>query len=311
MPVSQDAVCVSGASEVLSLGCDSCGARICFETGQRTTRCPFCDTALVVDRPAIHDRPQPVFALGFTIDRDSAVKAVRQWLCRQKLRPSGMNAAAAQAIAGIYLPCYLYSAAANSGYQAGIAENYTRLAVDKDGAGIRSGTEYRDFAGRHATYVSDILVTASRGVSNDELQAIEPFDLSRLCRYSPGIIAGWNSEEPSLSTQDCLRLGRVEGDAAVAALLRDFMPGDGVATLSHSTEFTEESLDHTLVPVWVLAIRDHPQKPPVRILVNGQTGKVGGKLPHSKAKLGVLIVAGFLALAALFMLLSKLWRHLQ
>ncbi len=302
---------LSGACEVLSIGCDSCGARICFEAGQRTTRCPFCDTPLVADRPAIRDRPQPVFALGFAIDRDSAVKAVRQWLNRQKLRPSGMKAAAAQAIAGIYLPCYLYSAAANSRYQARIAENYTRLAIDKDGAGVRSGTEYRDFVGRHATYMSDILVTASRGISNDELQAIEPFDLSKLCRYSPAIIAGWTSEEPSLSTEDCLRLGRVEGDGAVAAVLRDFMPGDGVAKLNHSTEFTEESLDHTLVPVWVLAIRDHPQKPPVRILVNGQTGKVGGKLPYSRAKLGVLTVAGLLALAALFMLLRLLWRHLQ
>ena len=311
MSVLEHVMSESGASEVLSVGCDSCGARICFAAGQRTTRCPFCDIPLVADRPAIRDRPQPVFALGFAIDRDSAVKAVRQWLSRQKLRPSGMNAAAAQAIAGVYLPCYLYSAAAHSRYQARIAENYTRLAIDKDGAGVRSGTEYRDFAGRHATYVSDILVTASRGVSNDELQAIEPFDLSKLCRYSPAIIAGWNSEEPSLSTEDCLRLGRVEGNAAVATLLRDYMPGDGVASLNHSTEFTDESLDHTLVPVWVLAIRDHPQKPPVRILVNGQTGKVGGKIPHSKAKLGVLIIAGLVALAALFMLLSLLGRHLQ
>jgi hypothetical protein len=106
-----------------------------------------------------------------------------------------------------------------------------------------------------------------------------------------------------------LRLGRFEGEAAVAALLRDFMPGDGVLALKHSTEFTEEALDHTLVPVWVFAIRDHPKRPPVRILVNGQTGKVGGKLPYSNA--GVLIVVGLVVLAALFMLLALLWRHLQ
>src|SRR5512142_1975155 len=106
MAVLQDVMSMPGGSEVLSLGCDSCGARICFAAGQRTTRCPFCDTPLVADRPAIRDRPQPVFALGFAVDRDSAIKTVRQWLSRQKLRPSGVKAAAAQAIAGIYLPCY-------------------------------------------------------------------------------------------------------------------------------------------------------------------------------------------------------------
>lgn len=310
MTLAQHVTSVPGSSEVLSLGCDSCGARIRFEAGQRTTRCPFCGIPLVAERPAVRDRPQPVFALGFAIDRDRAVKAARQWISRQKLRPFGMKAAAAEAIAGIYLPSYLYSAAANSQYQARVAEDYTRLTVDKDGAGVRKGTEHRDFAGRHATYVADILVTASRGVSNEELQAIEPFELSKLCRYSPAVIAGWNSEEPSLSVEECLRLGRVEGDAAVAALLRNFMPGDRVVTLNHSTEFSEESLDHTLVPVWVCAIRDHPQKAPVRILVNGQTGKVGGKIPKSKAKVGALILAGLLVLGALYLLLTGWWRHL-
>jgi hypothetical protein len=265
----------------------------------------------VASRPSVLDRPQPVFALGFAIDRDSAVEAVGRWIGRQKLKPFGMKAAAAEAVAGVYLPCYLYSAAANSQYQARVAENYTRLAIDKDGAGVRAGTEYRDFAGRHATYVTDILVTASCGVSNEEVQAIEPFDLSKLCRYSPTIIAGWNSEEASRSTEDCLRLGRFEGDAAVAALLRDFMPGDGVVTVKHATEFTEESLDHTLVPVWVFAIRDHPKRPPIRILVNGQTGKVGGKIPHSNTKVGILIVMGLAVLAALLTLGAILWEKLQ
>ncbi len=311
MVASQNETTVSGCSDVLTFECDSCGARICFETGQRTTRCPFCGIPWVANRPAVRDRPQPVFALGFAIDRDSALKAVGQWISRQKLKPFGLKAATAEAIAGIYLPCYLYSAAANSHYQARVAENYTRLAIDKDGVGMRAGTEYRDFSGRHATYVTDILVTASCGVSNEEVQAIEPFDLSKLCRYSPAIIAGWNSEEPSRSTEDCLRLGRFEGDAAVTTLLRDFMPGDSVVTLKHATEFTEESLDHTLVPVWVFAIRDNPQKPPVRILVNGQTGKIGGKIPHSNAKLGVLIVLGLAVLAALFTLGALLWGKLQ
>jgi len=48
--------------------------------------------------------------------------------------------------------------------------------------------------------------------------------------------------------------------------------------------------------VWVCAVRYHPQKKSVRILVNGQTGKVAGAVPVSWAK--VALVAGSIVLIA-------------
>ncbi len=57
------------------------------------------------------------------------------------------------------------------------------------------------------------------------------------------------------------------------------MPGDSYRGLQDTTELHDESLDLVLFPVWVFAIRYNENKPPVRLLVNGQTGKVGGKIP--------------------------------
>lgn len=85
--------------------------------------------------------------------------------------------------------------------------------------------------------------------------------------------------------------------------LHRFMPGDGVKSLRHATEFLEESLDPVLAPVWVFAIRYDAQKPPLRILVNGQTGKVGGTVPYSYATMGLIM--GAMALA--FIVLWLIW----
>ena len=160
-------------------------------------------------------------------------------------------------------------------------------------------TEYRDLTGRHVAYVADILVTASRTLSNPEVEAIEPFDFGRLRRYTPALIAGWISEEPSVLAEECVRLARAEAQASVRRSLHGFMPGDEVRSLEHETQFGDESIELTLVPVWVFAMRYRPRKAPVRILVNGQTAKVGGVIPFSWAKLGLVTAVVLLAAAAL------------
>lgn len=274
---------------------------------QRTERCPFCDAATVVTRESVPGRPHPAFALGFVIGREQAAQAVARWIRRRKMAPFGLTRAAAERITGIYLPAYLYSATADSQYRASIGENYKRLGIegDDDGGVVlrrKEKTEYLDLTGRHVAYVADILVTASRSLSNREVEALEPFDFGRLRRYSPALVAGWTSEEPTLSPEECLRLAKAEAEASIAHSLHAFMPGDEVRSLQHQTQFVDESIDLTLVPVWTFAMRYHPRKPSVRVLVNGQTGRVGGVIPFSWAKLGLIVLIAVLALATLMVI---------
>jgi hypothetical protein len=57
--------------------------------------------------------------------------------------------------------------------------------------------------------------------------------------------------------------------------------------------------------VWVCAVRHHPQKEPVRLLVNGQTGAVHGRVPVSWGKIAAAVGVG-LALLTLLVLLGRL-----
>ena len=280
----------------IEVSCRSCGAQIFFEALERTAHCPYCDSPSVVDRPASRDRPDPVFALGFAITRDDAARRMLRWIRRRKMAPFGLKGKTAEHVRGVYLPTYLYSATAHTSYSASIAERYKK--------GKENKTEYRDLNGHHATYVADILVTASRGIPNDEIEGIEPFDLRALHRYEPALVSGWISEEPSRTHQECQALARLESTARIGQLLRRFMPGDGTSRLHHETKLRDEAVDLTLVPIWVFAIRYDEEKPPLRILVNGQTGKVFGKIPISWAKIA-LIAAAVVTLIALGRLLVE------
>jgi hypothetical protein len=294
---------MGASSEQLKLSCRSCGADLLVGSRDLTARCPYCDSPSVVERPATEDRPHPAFVIGFAVDRKEAELRMRRYIASKKMAPFGLKRKTVDHVSGVYLPTYLYSATAASTFSATIAEDYETVGVtsDSDG-GVKVGrkrkVEYRELHGAHTTYLGNIVVTASRGVGNDEIEAIEPFELAELRRYQPAMISGWTAEEPSLSLPDSLKLARREAGLQVGRLLHRFMPGDRHSNLSHSSAFHEESVDLALVPVWVFAIRYSESKPPIRILVNGQTGVAGGATPISWAKI-CLIIGLVLSVAAL------------
>jgi len=214
----------------------------------------------------------------------------------------------------VYLPAWLYGAIARTSYSAQIGENYqetqTYTARDSKGNTVTrtrtvTKTEWRSLQGQHSCYVLDVIVTASGGVSNAALEAIEPFDLRALRRYSPSLISGWLAEDPSRSKAECLQLAHNESVENISAMLNDFMPGDRHRDLNYQSRLDEEVIDLVLLPVWSFAVKYHPEKDAVRILVNGQTGRVHGRVPTSAIKVMVAVILGIGMAAGLFALFSS------
>lgn len=294
----------------VTFSCGQCGASLSFE-GVRTQTCPYCASPNFVERPRSGDQPDPRFAIAFTSNAEVARGRLEAWLGNRGLfADSALKRAKVENLRGVYLPAYLYSAVARTHYSAEICELYT---VEETYTAIEDGkpvtrtrsvtkTEYRSLSGRHIGYVSDVIVSASSGLSNAELQQVEPYDLKQLRRFSPAVVSGWIQEEYARGQADCLALSRSEADDEIGARLRRFMPGDSHRGLSWSSQIDWESLDPILVPVWVFAVRYRGDKPPLRVVINGQTGRVTGKAPASWWKILLalaLLIAAIIAIAVL------------
>jgi hypothetical protein len=305
--------CVRGvpslAVSTVTFSCGQCGASLAFD-GVRTQTCPYCASPNFVERPRTPGQPDPVFAVTFTGDAEVARRRLDAWLGNRTLfADSALKRATVEDLRGVYLPAYLYSAVARSDYTVQIGEHYTETetyTTTENGKTVTktrvvTRTEYRPLAGRHIGYVTDVVVSASSGLSNDELQRVEPFDMKQLRRFSPALVSGWIQEEFSRSADDCRRLSRGEAVDDVGVRLRRFMPGDSYSDLNWRTTVEWESLDPVVVPVWVFALRYRGDKPPLRVVINGQTGKVSGKVPLAwwKILLAVLVVVAAVAAIAL------------
>jgi len=294
-----------------TFSCGQCGASLAF-SGVRTETCPYCASPNFVERPPVAGRPDPRFVVTFTGDGGVAKQHLNRWLGnRSVFADSRLRRATVEDLRGIYLPAYLYSAVARTTYAAQIGEHYTETetytTTDSEGktqteTRTVTRTEYRALAGEHVGYVTDVIVSASAGLSNAELQRVEPYDLRQLRRFSPGLVSGWIAEEFSREPRDCMRLSRGEAVDDVGTRLRAFMPGDSYSDLSWQTTVDWESLDPILVPVWVLAVRYREDKPLLRIVINGQTGQVFGKAPLAWWKIAVAV-----AVAAAVVIAIVLW----
>jgi len=291
----------------IEIECRGCGAKLLVEPQLRTAHCPYCDSPAVIERPPSVDRPDPSFVVGFVLDEKAARARVAAWLrSRGPFTPGAFKKAAPHKTRAVYLPVYLYGVVARTSFAADIGENYTEqqryTTTDAKGRAVVrtrtvTRTEWRELAGEHAGYVIDVMVTASGGLPNAALAAIEPFDLRALRRYTPAVLSGWIAEEPSLDRASCLELARAEAAAEVTRRLEAFMPGDSHRNVRPRMDFHDEMLDLVLVPLWVFAVRPDADKPPIRIVVNGQTGKLEGKVPTSAAR--VLAAIGLALLVAI------------
>jgi hypothetical protein len=294
---------------VTTFACGHCGAGLAF-AGVRTETCPYCASPNIVERPPAAGQPDPQFIVTFVGDAEVARGALHRWLgSRTMFADSALERARVEDMRGIYVPAYLYSAVAHTDYHAQIGENYTETETythtGPDGktetrTRTVTRTEYRALAGSHVGYVTDVVVSASRGLSDRELGAIEPFDLKQMRRFDHALVSGWIAEEFSRDSDECERASRAEAVEQVGSKLRRFMPGDSYSDLEWRTRVGWESLDPVLVPVWVLALRYREDKAPLRVVINGQSGRVAGKVPLSawKVTLGVLVLLATIAAIA-------------
>ena len=296
---------------LLHLGCPSCGAQLVVEPAMRTSRCPYCAAPNVVERPPVPGVPEPTFALGFTVTHAAAREHVAHWLKRRNpFTRSGIRSAQPGEVRGVYAPAYLYSVLAHSRFSASIGENYQEqetYTTTENGKTVTrtrtvTRTEWRPLAGELSGYVADVLVTASTGLRNEELEALEPFDLRGLARYTPALISGWVAEEPSLTREQCLTQARKEAVERVGGKLASFMPGDSHRELHHDSRLEWEALDVCLLPVWILTVRYAEDTPPLRVLVNGQTGEVHGKAPLSAWKIATAVLVVLVLVAVAYLL---------
>lgn len=299
--ISVESTDVNASGETRTFRCDNCGSEVDAPREQRSLRCPFCDTPYVAELPAERRTSQrPEFIIGFEISREKAQELFFQWIGKNSFfRPGDLvTKATTEKQQGIYIPFWHFSMIAMSQWTAQIGEYWYRTetytvknAEGKTETRTRTiqETEWWPLSGIYRKFYSGYMVSASKGLPQKEALAIQPYQLNSMMRYQPMYLAGWMSEEYSVSRDAALAVTQQEFRNRELNAIGRFLPGDVQSGLTVHTDLDVGGTDLILLPIHVLSYRYGNQV--YRFIVNGQTGKMVGEKPWSSSRISAVVIA--------------------
>ncbi len=278
--------------------CPHCGAHVSLPPGQLSKTCAFCDSPLV----AYDGEQEPVDLVApFVLDQRQAAGRLKQHLKGSFWAPQKVRRLDPDDLKGVLVPFYCYDAKTHSTYSGRVGcywyrtETYTTYVNGKLQTRTRTvrETEWFPISGSHVACYDDHLVSGSQGLPENEANELEPFDMGQARPFDAGLVAGWPAELPDVGHSQAEQTANQELAELENAAIRSFLPGDERGDVKNRTTMQVSDVRLVLLPVYMAAYK-HKGKP-MRLLVNGQTGEVVGKLPRSWFKI-VLVVLVSLAL---------------
>lgn len=277
--------------------CEQCGVVILLPPGQTADSCPYCASNRFISSSTLVELVDPQVIGLFKIDPQKAERSIKTWLGKGLFAPDDLAARhAGMQLHPAYYPFWIFNGTLEIPWFCDVKiETGKAIAWE-----ARSGSQSEIFG--------DVLIPGLRKMASIDLAGIEPFNLTELVEFSPDLLAGWLALAYDHPLADAsLRAREIVIKTAQPSLSSKAEPNHAKRNFSIGVgKWSDLSYKLALLPIY---IGNYPfQGQRYRLLVNGQTGKVGGKKPVDTLKAAMYVIGGFLLLAiimAIFWMLRK------
>lgn len=282
-------------AEKKTVECKTCGAVTIYDALETAAVCPFCGSTHVMPS-ATENSIAPGAVCPFAVTKAQAGERFVKWLKRKWFTPKkAKKNAQPEAFDGVYLPYWTFDSQTTSSFTCRVGYDRTVRKGDK----TETVTDWRRVSGVYQEFFDDETVMASKRHERSGVKQCEPFDFSKLVPYSPQVVAGFAAERYSIGLKEgwekAQKTIQSKLNSNISSYARRHWSADKVSSLKFSTRYDNITYKYLLVPAWISSFRYKGKL--YQFVVNGQTGKVGGKAPVSawRVILAILIGAGIIA----------------
>jgi len=277
--------------------CKSCGAVTVYDALEVANECPYCGSNQVMEASDVKTMA-PGGVVPFKITAKQAGEKFSAWIKGKLFCPNdAKESAKAESFTGIYLPYWTFDADTHTNYSGEYGFQKKRKNGDKEEVYY----EWHRGAGEFDKFIDDELICAC-GTNHDKaiLSMIEPFDTADNVAYKPEYIAGFAAERYSLGIKDAWKKAmetiKQKLKDLAANRLRSEHNADTTRNVNANVAFSNITYKYLLLPVWISSFTYNGKV--YQFMVNGQSGKVGGKSPISaiKVAIAILIVVAIIVL---------------
>ena len=275
--------------------CSKCGGSFTLTPYEVSSNCPYCGT------PAITDFVQeihPESILPFQITQKEAQAIFARWIGSLWFAPSELKRLVdtQKSLTGYYLPWWTYDADTVTDYTGERGDTYyvtvqRRMVVDGREQLVtvqEPRIRWSYASGRVQRCFDDVTVMASRSVSRQILDALEPWDTSLLVPFDTKYLSGFDAEEYTIGLDNGFEMARAKMDRVIRSDIRRDIGGDQQRIQNYHTQYYNTTWKNALFPLWITHFTYKGKE--YHYAINGQTGRITGERPYSYWKIAMLVL---------------------
>lgn len=281
-----------------SYKCTICGAQVTFNRYDIVSKCQYCSNTSM---SPLKDLPglKPEKIIPFKIDKVQAKNEFSVRTKKRKFLPSKFKKNLPNTEMGAtYLSAFVFDGFVKASYYG--RQSHTRTVRDSNGK-TRTETYYTSFSGNIEKQYVDVVVEANDKISQDDIVDILPYDFSESVDYNNDFIKGYNVGYYNQDVEQAEVVAKKEMLKDIERCIRSKY--SSIDSLTINPTYSNIEYVYTMLPTYFINFK-YKNKQYFNVM-NGQNGKLTGKVPRSGLKI-TLFVLMILAIIGLPILLIAL-----
>ncbi|QQO07825.1 hypothetical protein [Breznakiella homolactica] len=283
-------------NNMIAFTCPSCGGRVIAEKNTAATFCVYCHNPTVL-AAQLQGEYRPARIIPFKKTKTEAVAALQNH-CKGPFMPKVFKEYARRGeMTGLYVPYWLFSAVA----RAGLTGRGEKVSSWSDSDYRYTKTDSYRIERQVSVPFNLVPADASERLDDKLMEDMEPFAYSQLTDFSMEYLSGHFAESYDVDAAKSSRRFEQRIDKTVTEILKGSVHG----FTSYNYSLTNRDLArrttlYVMLPVWIIMVKYNGIIH--TFAMNGQSGKISGRLPFSWKR----VFAWFGTLAGAFSLLFLL-----
>lgn len=259
--------------------CSNCGAQVITDENTVATACVYCgNTAIMKNR--IKGKFKPTKIIPFKTNKEAAIAAFKKIKRGKIFAPKDFNNEEnIQKMSGIYIPFWVYDC--DTYIKA--KYNCAKIKSWRRGNYVYTKTDTYLVEREGSMFFDKVPVDGSEKFADDLMDSIEPFDYKDLVEFNPSYLSGFLAEKYDVEREKAALRAKKRVESSSENKMLETIGKYTVTRLANkNVDINFKDIQYILLPVWMLTIKYKEKL--YTFAMNGQTGKMVGKIPISSGQ---------------------------
>ena len=280
--------------------CPSCGAELVTDATTAATFCFYCHSPVILTGK-LAGKYKPDKVIPFTIDKTEVQDKLLSWCKKKKfIDKRFFDESQMDKLTGVYFPFWEVDSKVNVKYKAKATELRVWMVGDME----YTETTLTDVDRESEIDLNDVTIKALSREDTELLNGVYPYDIDKAETFDMAYLSGFYAEKRDIEREQAQKEAADTIHASASQLMRSSVTEYGsLSGEDCQTSTIEEKWHYTLLPAWMLTYQYAGET--FYFAMNGQTGKIAGRVPQDKKKTtsfgGIIAVAGFVIVMLLRM----------